>query len=261
MVGLVVAVNALTGCSTEHRGATGKTASPPPPSIKGSTGPGACSSVAGRDEHVRQAGRRVLVHLPACYSVAPSRRYPVIVLIHGSNTDETQWFDVGATRQADALAASGQIAPVIIVLPDLGNRSSQGQADTVIHELVPWIDRHYRTVADAAHRAVGGISRGGGAALRAAAARPDLFGVTGGHSPAIGGDVAAIVRGLHANSGRIWLDVGTDDSLRPFTSGLASALADDQTRVTAREYPGGHDRRYWRVHTAAYLKFYAARWR
>jgi len=202
----------------------------------------------------------VLVHLPLCYD-ATSDRYPVVILIHGAGADETQWPDVGATTVADRLTKEGSIAPVILVMPGVGDSTSNDEAAFVADQVVPFVDGKFRTIPDAVHRAVGGISRGGGAALRAVSQHPELFSVVGGHSPATGGDTPAIIEGLRASSGRIWLDVGSEDSLVSTTTSLARLLAADGTDVMFEVSAGRHDRDYWRANVADYLTFYAARWR
>jgi enterochelin esterase-like enzyme len=123
----------------------------------------------------------------------------------------------------------GSIAPNILVMPSVGESTGNDEAAFVADQVVPFIDSKFRTIPDAAHWAVGGISRSGGAALRAVSEHPELFSVVGGHSPATGGDTPAIVDGLRANSGRIWLDVGNEDSLVSTTTLLARLLATDGT--------------------------------
>ena len=49
------------------------------------------------------------MYLPACYDADPSRRYPVVYLLHGASADQTQWRDVGITAAADQLIAAGQL--------------------------------------------------------------------------------------------------------------------------------------------------------
>lgn len=232
-----------------------------PPDINDTAAPLTCGDTTGRDVNDTVAGHAVIVHLPPCYDTTQSQ-YPVLVLIHGAGADETQWPDVGALSAADDLAISGAIAPVIVVIPDV-NRSADTEAvdSFVENDLLQWVDSTYRSMPDAAHRAVGGISRGGGAALRIAAYRPDLFSVVGGHSPAIGSTPPDLAERLDAYDGAIWLDVGHDDSLAGSTRQLAEDLDQRGTKATLYVNPGEHDRPYWRSQVRDYLTFYAARWR
>lgn len=265
---LVVAVCLVSACArTDGPTASDRDSEIPvsttaaPPDANDTAAPLTCGDTTGRDDNHSVAGHAVIVHLPPCYDTTQSH-YPVLVLIHGAGADETQWPDVGALSAADDLAISGAIAPVIVVIPDV-KRSGDAQAVDyfVENDLLPWVDTTYRSLPDAAHRGIGGISRGGGAALRIAANRPDLFSVVGGHSPAIGSTPPDLVERLDAYDGAIWLDVGQDDSLAGSTRQLAEDLDKRGTKATLHVNPGEHDRPYWRSQVRDYLTFYAARWR
>jgi enterochelin esterase-like enzyme len=219
-----------------------------------------CRNGVGRDVTTRQGAQRVLVHLPACYGRSPTVRYPVVVLIHGARADSSQWQAIGMTSEADRLVRIAEIAPVILVMPDRENTDSVTEAENAATSIVPWVDATYRTIPDRAHRAIGGISRGGGAALWAAATHPDLFGVVAGHSPTVPGDPRDLAVTLRPLSGSIWLDVGSDDPINGPVTKLAAALRADRSRFEFTEGDGGHDRAYWRRHVDDYLVFYAARW-
>jgi enterochelin esterase-like enzyme len=130
------------------------------------------------------------IYLPPSYDVFPDRRYPVLYLLHGSPGDHTNWFDAAhAATTADALFAAGVIRETILVAPD-GNGAiyrvsawansydkRQDMEDAVVSDLVAYIDSQYRTLADSAHRAIGGLSEGGYAAANIALHHPDVFGV------------------------------------------------------------------------------------
>ena len=138
---------------------------------------------------------------------------------------------------------------------------SDAQADSVTSYLLPWIDGRYRTKPDRAHRALGGISRGGRLALLTAAANPDTFCAVGGHSPAVRStdatrDLAdAVAR--HPDAYR--LDVGATDALRTGVERFADRLGTLGSPTAVAVADGGHDRQYWRAHTADYLTFYSAK--
>ena len=148
------------------------------------------------------------------------------------------------TSEVDRLVRIGEIAPLILVMPDDGNDSSAMEADNAVASIIPWVDATYRTIPDRAHRAIGGISRGGGAALRATTTHPDVFGVVAGHSPTIPGGAKQVASALRPLSGKIWLDVGSDDNLSGAVSELAAALQADGSAVKFTESDGGHDRAY-----------------
>lgn len=243
------------------------------------TGPPRCGEVTGRTTRTTFSSQvfapsakpvqPFLVHTPPCYDVE-ARRYPVLYLLHGAQTDETQWADVGVLAAADRLVAAGEIPPLIIVLPDALHAMGDYDGTTppldwfVLYELQPRVEQGYRTRNDPAHRAIGGISRGGEWALLIAARHPEVFGAVGGHSPAVGvptnpgPQLATMLAGKPV---RVWLDVGSSDS-------LVSPVTDLDRSLTARGIThdlqvgaGGHDRSYWGAHVDDYLRWYTAPWK
>lgn len=135
--------------------------------------------------------RSIMVYVPPSYNTEAGRekRYPVLYLLHGFPGGERDWFTAGkAGESADTLIASGQIPEVILVAPD-GNGSGgassewgnsydhhQSMETFVATDLVKYVDQHYRTIPDAAHRAIGGLSMGGFGAMNIALHHPDVFG-------------------------------------------------------------------------------------
>jgi S-formylglutathione hydrolase FrmB len=132
------------------------------------------------------ADRYAWVHVPPGYDDDPTRRYPVVYLLQGSPGTGTDWFSAGhADVTADALVVAGRLAPTIVVSPDLGlgldqeplDRPGGAQLATFVsHDVVAWTDAHLRTVPDAAHRVLGGMSAGAFGALVTGVTRPDVFG-------------------------------------------------------------------------------------
>ena len=202
--------------------------------------------------------RAAAVYLPACYDANQQRRFPVVFLLHGAGTDASQWPAIGLATAADALISSGQIPPMIVVMPDGGPAMPDSLVRELVVGLVPWADRTFRTVADPADRAVGGISRGGRVALLAAAADPGLFAGVGGHSPAVGANDDAVAARLDMRAGPIRLDVGLHDGLRSGVEQFASRVRAAGGSMDLVEANGGHNRAYWRAHVVDYLRFYAS---
>lgn len=231
------------------------------------TGPG-CGDATGRVQHVEFDSSSFgevgdfQIYLPPCYDTEPARRYPVVYLLHGAGHDDEYWLEVGADRAADAEIAARRIDPVILVLPDGGARfeGAAGQMpfeQFLSDELVPRIDGGWRTRADRAHRAIGGISLGGAQALEAAADLPRLFTAVGGHSAVIHG--AARLADAFARDGTaVYLDVGSEDSLRRSDEQLSAALDARDLPHVFRVSPGGHVEDYWRAWVPEYLRFYDA---
>jgi|SRR6185503_7232786 len=116
--------------------------------------------------------RRAFVYTPPGYEQEKSKKYPVLYLQHGWGEDETAWSNQGhANLIMDNLIADGKIKPFIIVMTyGMTNDVKPGHIrdfkidafQTVLTgELVPYIDAHFRTIADRDHRAMAGLSMGG----------------------------------------------------------------------------------------------------
>lgn len=131
------------------------------------------------------------VYLPPSYNTpeGKTRRYPVLYLLHGSPGKDIDWIKGGkATQSADTLIATGQIPELILVMPDghgiYGGPSEWGNSGNhkqlvenyIATDLVNYVDQHYRTIPDAAHRAIGGLSMGGFGAANIAIHHPQVFG-------------------------------------------------------------------------------------
>ena len=134
---------------------------------------------------------RVRVLLPAGYGSDPPRRYPVLYLLHGADSDYRSW-----TRYGDAQAITAR-AGVIVVMPDggtdgwytdwyEGDAPVQPRWETYhVGELVPWVDATYRTIAARRGRAIAGLSMGGFGALSYAARHPGTFAAAASFSGAV----------------------------------------------------------------------------
>jgi len=135
--------------------------------------------------------RTILVYLPPTYNtqVGRNKHYPVLYLLHGSPGQAHDWFSAGkANQSADTLIDLGRIPELVMVLPDgngrqgatseWGNSYDQNQLieSYVVNDVVKYIDSKYRTIRDAAHRAIGGLSMGGFGATNIAVHHPDVFG-------------------------------------------------------------------------------------
>ncbi|HEX2920529.1 MAG TPA: alpha/beta hydrolase-fold protein [Bacteroidales bacterium] len=143
----------------------------------------------------------VLVYTPPEYDKNPQKKYPVFYLISGTTDTEEAWFKVGkANLILDNLIAEGRAKPMIIVMP-YGNieariaeqKGGQKPADPagreseeaiarsktferdLIDNIIPYVEKNYRVLANAENRAIGGFSRGGGHTLRTAFGNMDKF--------------------------------------------------------------------------------------
>ncbi len=143
------------------------------------------SSILGRDVNY-------CVALPADYSTSPAGRYPVLYFLHGLFENERSWSERGGQQILEELLAQGQLGSFIVVLPDGGRtfyvNSLDGRnryEDFFINELVPLIDRNYRTIAQPVARGISGTSMGGYGALHLAMRHSDFFGSASAHSAAL----------------------------------------------------------------------------
>lgn len=217
---------------------------------------------------INQPQQHYRVYTPACYRWNPTTSYPVLYLLHGAQTDDKQWDELGLFPIADRLIASGEMPPTIIVLPDgiwaMGTYGLEPplMERFVLGEVQPMIEQDYRTIKTRNGRAIGGISRGGEWSLIIGMRHPELFGAVGGHSPAVGPPGSPnnnLVPAFQKSVGQgqlLWLDVGSSDSLLGSVSNLDQGL--DQAGV-AHEFvvaPGGHDASYWNRQAESYLRFY-----
>lgn len=164
----------------------------------------------------------------------------------------------------DRSLSDGAIGAMILVMPDGGpffrgeGVSARSFVDFFASELVPAVDRRWRTAPDRTARAVGGISLGGLRALEIAAARPDQFVAAGGHSAALSrASARTLAPSLAQGDVRVWLDVGERDGFVAGGQALADALTRRGDDVALQLGPGGHDRPYWTAHLAEYLRFYS----
>jgi len=137
--------------------------------------------------------RRAFVYTPPGYDKNSRERYPVLYLQHGWGEDETAWSNQGhANLIMDNLIAEGKTRPFIIVMTygmtnDIKPGSPGGLASFNIHpfqtvlvnELIPYVDSHFRTLADQRHRAMAGLSMGGFETKLIAPANLDKFAYIG----------------------------------------------------------------------------------
>ena len=111
--------------------------------------------------------RRMYVYTPAGYEQELDRRYPVLYIQHGGGEDETGWVFQGRTDNImDNLIHAGKAVPMIVVM-NSGYATKPGSddqfdafEDMIINDVIPFVDKRYRTIADRDHRATAGLSWG-----------------------------------------------------------------------------------------------------
>jgi S-formylglutathione hydrolase FrmB len=130
--------------------------------------------------------RKVIVYLPPDYDKTPNKRYPVVYALHGYSIDNEMWtHEIHTPQTIEGAFATGS-KEMIFVLPDsrtLHNGSMYSNSPTVgnfegfiAHDLVAYIDNHYRTIADRNSRGLAGHSMGGYGATRIGMKYPEVFG-------------------------------------------------------------------------------------
>jgi len=176
-----------------HRASAGAT--PPPPHQK-PPDHGVVEEISVPGPAAGFPGRRTFVYLPPAYfdGSTPTRRFPVLYLIHGSPGTSVDWLRGGyVDRTMDELLRRGAIDPFIVVLPDVnGGYFRDVECEDVAHgpkaqtylvsDVVGYMDSHYRTVPDRAARAIGGLSTGGYCGLNLTFRHQDVFSAVVSHS-------------------------------------------------------------------------------
>jgi enterochelin esterase-like enzyme len=231
------------------------------------------------------------IYLPPSYGVDAQRRYPVLYLLHGAPGAYRDWFIAGhAATAEDALLAAHLIHETILVAPD-GNGlvhkvsawansfdGRQRMEDAIATDLVRYVDMHYRTLADAGDRFIGGLSEGGYGAANIALHHPDVFGaavclsgffradgnIVFGDGPAsvpyrITNSPADYLRTAAGQSAahrlRFFLGVGTSDGIYyTGTAAFARQLTSLGVDAHYMELPGGHSWMLWEQQLAEALR-------
>lgn len=232
------------------------------------------------------AWRRAYVYTPPGYDGNPQTRYPVLYLQHGSGEDERGWTNQGrANFILDNLIAERKAAPMIVVMeqgyaakagaaaspaPAGGRGGGQNSAfeEVVINDLIPAIDTTYRTMPDREHRAMAGLSMGGGQALQITLTHLDQFAWIGSFSSPLraGMDLKTAYNGAFADAAAfskkvhlLWFGAGTaEERMHQPALEMHQALEKAGIQNVFYESPGtSHEWHTWRrdLHEFAPLLF------
>jgi enterochelin esterase-like enzyme len=211
------------------------------------------------------SNRRALIYTPPGY--AKSKKYPVLYLLHGIGGDEKEWYNGGSPQVIlDNLYAEGKIAPMIVVLPNgralkddrpTGNIMApdkvQGFAvfeKDLLNDLIPFIDSKYHVYTDKDHRAVAGLSMGGGQSLNFGLGNLNTFSWVGAFSAApntkkpeeLVPDPEAVKNKLKL----LWISCGVSDGLISFSKRTHDYLAEKSVPHVYYIEPGVHNFKVWK---------------
>jgi enterochelin esterase family protein len=210
--------------------------------------------------------RRVTVYTPPGYDRDLQTRYPVVYLLHGANADETAWFRLGRVDQIlDNLQHDARSKPFIVVMPfgygvlpgaaaKPGENTRQFGKD-LIEDLVPFIESRYRAIADREHRAIVGLSMGGGEALTIGLNHLELFSHVGGFSSGLGAAAefpktyASLIADPQASNKKLrllWVGCGKEDGAFAASKSFSEFLKEHAVEHTFRETSGAHTWMVWR---------------
>lgn len=206
--------------------------------------------------------RGLYVYTPPGYETATAVKYPVLYLLHGSGDTEDAWTIVGrANVIADNALAAGRVKPMIIAMPyghtpsvrAGSDRAAQRRAFTtdLLGDVIPFVEKNYRVRSDAEHRAIAGLSMGGGQALRVGLAHSQLFAWVAAFSSAVPSEeqldtLLAEPGTLNENLRLLWVGCGRKDFLFEANQRLLGALEAKGIEHTPRITDGAHEWRLWR---------------
>jgi enterochelin esterase-like enzyme len=207
--------------------------------------------------------RKMQVYTPPGYS--KDKKYPVLYLLHGIGGDETEW-ERFATPDIvlDNLIADGKAVPMIIVMPngraqkdDRAGPNAMATAPAfaaferdLLDDVIPAIESRYSAQADREHRALAGLSMGGGQSLNFGLAHLDTFAWVGGFSSApntkapeqLVPDPAAATRQLKL----LFLSCGNKDGLIRISQGVHGYLKEKQVPHIWHVDGNAHDPTHWK---------------
>lgn len=206
--------------------------------------------------------RRMQVYLPPGYS--KDSKYPVLWLLHGIGGDESEWQRFAKVDALmDNLIADKKAVPMIVVMPNgrarkndraEGDLYAAGQAFAdferdLFDDAIPAIDARFSTLPDRDHRALAGLSMGGGQTLNFGLTHLDRFAWIGAFSPAPNTKPPADLVPDPATTGKrlkyFLLTCGNKDGLINISQGLHRYLKEKEVPHVWHVDGNGHDATHW----------------
>ena len=209
--------------------------------------------------------RKVNIYTPPGYSA--NSNYPVFYLLHGIGGDHNEWLN-GANPQVilDNLYAEGKLEPMIVVMPN-GRAMKDDRAEgnifdpekvaafatfekDLLNDLIPFIESNYPVIKDREHRALAGLSMGGGQSLNFGLGNLDTFAWVGGFSSAPNTrapeELVPDSEKAKEQLKLLWISCGDQDGLMNFSSRTHYYLQEHEVPHIFYVEPGGHDFDVWK---------------
>jgi enterochelin esterase family protein len=213
------------------------------------------------------AKRRAYVYTPPGY-MRNATRYPVLYLVHGAGDSDDSWTSVGhANYILDNLIAAGKAKPMIIVMPfghtpdrpGVDMLANRDFGDDLTKDLIPYVEKNYRTINTVGSRAMAGLSMGGAHTLRFGLTDPERFGYVGVFSMGLMDttmiaayekqNAAALTRGGKAFK-LVYYAMGKEDFLYRTVAPTRAILDRYGIKHVYNESGGGHTWMNWRDYLA-----------
>lgn len=228
--------------------------------------------------------RRMYIYTPAGYPEG-KKSYPVLYLLHGAGGDEDAWTTLGRTPYIlDNLIANKKAEPMIVVMTNgvpamaaapgdqpiikkeqkvqssgPGGMASGKFEESLVKDIIPFIEKNYRVVKDKDHRAIAGLSMGGFHTQNISNANPGKFAYIGVMSMGLMNDPRfgsydkdnhiKQIKALKDSGIRLyWIGCGKDDFLYESVSNLRKFYDEQGLKYTYRESTGGHTWTNWRIY-------------
>ena len=209
--------------------------------------------------------RKAMIYTPPGYS--KDKKYPVLYLLHGIGGDEKEWLNGGQPQVIlDNLYAENKIEPMIVVLPNgraikddraVGNIFDKDKVEAfatfekdLLNDLIPFIEKTFPVYTDREHRAIAGLSMGGGQSLNFGLGNMDTFAWVGGFSSAPNTKAPELLVPNPEETKKklkiLWMSCGDNDGLITFSQRTHEYLqANDVPHIYYIE-PGVHDFKVWK---------------
>jgi len=221
--------------------------------------------------------RRINIYTPAGYENS-NAKYPVLYLLHGFGGDEDEWVNFGrATQILDNLIAQGKAEPMIVAMTNghtameaAPGESSMGfykpgrekdRADVPnafvdnFKDVIAFVESNYRVVPDKAHRAIAGLSMGGGHAVNISRAYENTFDYVGVFSSAASGDEkfdASLQKQFDNGVKLYWIGIGREDFILPRNKEFREKMDKMGLKYTYMETDYGHVWKCWRIYLSEF---------